>query len=145
MNSEAQTALEALAGRALTADEIALADARNDTALAASISTTLPPIIVPHEIGEGTVLEVLGLAGGTVFLDALAGNPQFKYVCKLLERGTLDVGKPLVRSNITALADAGLIPTAAATALLALAERPDRLDTATVSAALNRAYGLLTL
>lgn len=38
MIAEHQTALEALAGRALTADEIAMAEARQDATLAASLS-----------------------------------------------------------------------------------------------------------
>lgn len=151
MTPAQQTALETLAGRALTADDIGALDPllalRNDVAMATYLSHDRAAI-QSRTVGIGTVLATLAPDGGA-FLDAieqLAGlDPNVKWGLKLLERGELDVGMAATRALLTGIA--GNVPELAAgiNALLALAEVAEPIQYNALSDALNVAEGRLTL
>lgn len=97
---------------------------RNDAAIAAefSKSRTKPST---KEIGNGTILETIGLTHGNAMLDVIYNDPQFRHVKPLLEQGRLIVGSPLVVATIQGMAANGVIPAPARDALLALTVEPD--------------------
>jgi hypothetical protein len=49
-----------------------------------------------REIGNGTILEALGLTAGNALLDVINNAPDFRHVKPLVEQGRLIVGSPLV-------------------------------------------------
>ena len=58
---------------------------------------------VSTEIGNGLIIDTLGLAVGSDVLDAIYNVPEYRYVKPLLERGALDVNTDLVRNAIDTL------------------------------------------
>lgn len=151
MTTAQQAALEAVAGRALTGDEIAAIDlllpARNDVAIANILSAGRVKT-QPTPIGIGTVLAVMAPFGGE-FLNALesigATDANVKWALKMIEQGTFDVGHPVTRKQLQEFADATPAMSAAITALLAVGERTDPINYNAVSDALNIAEGRVTL
>lgn len=77
-----------------------------------------------REIGNGTILETIGLQYGNAMLDVIYNDPQFRHVKPLLEQGRLIVGSPLVVQTISGMVAGGVIPSAAGAALLALTVEP---------------------
>lgn len=148
MTPAQQTALETVACRALTPDEIASIDAylpdRNDVEIAAILSVGRVTIS-PTEIGNGLILSTIGLASGNTLLDYLATDATFRHVKPLLEQGRLDVSSALVRGALDGFTEASLITQVEANALKALAETPNPIQYNAVSDALNVAEGRLTL
>lgn len=150
MTPAQQAALESVAGKALTAEQIAAIDpylsARNDVAIA----TLLPPKVTIQStpIGIGTILATLAPNGGT-FLDALeaAGqsDPNVKWALKLIEQSNFDVGMSATRAQMVAFAQAAPAFADGIAALLATAERSEPIHYNAVSDALNIAEGRLTL
>lgn len=55
------------------------------------------------EIGNGTVLETLGIAAANAFLDVVSGTPDFRYVKPLLDQGRLKIGSALVQATIKSM------------------------------------------
>lgn len=151
MSPAQQSALEAAAGRALTADDIAACEPllaiRNDVSLAIHLSQGRRAL-QSRTIGIGTVLAVLAPDGGQ-FLDSIealaAVDPNIKWGLKLLERGELDIGMPATRGLLGGIAAnvASLAPGIAA--LLALAEIDAPVAVSQVSDFLNIAEGRATL
>lgn len=80
---------------------------------------------VPTEIGNGLILETLGLEAGNALLDVITATPDFRHVKPLLEQGRLRIDSPLVQAALDQLAQAGVITQAEANALKALAVQPD--------------------
>ena len=80
---------------------------------------------VPTEIGNGMIIETIGLAAGHALLDAIYGNADFRYVKPLLEQGRLRIDSPLVRATLDGMVGAGVITQAEANALKALAVQAD--------------------
>lgn len=150
MTPAQQTALESLAGRPLSDDEIAAIDPllpeRNDVAIAA----LLPPkvAIVSTPIGIGTILATLAPNGGA-FLDALEmlgqSDSNVKWALKLIEQSNFDVGMAATRMQMLEFAQAAPDFAAGIESLLATAERSEPIHTNAVSDALNVAEGRLTL
>ena len=150
MTPAQQSALEAVAGRVLTADEIAAIDSllpdRNDVAIAA----LLPPRveIIPTPIGIGTILATLAPNGGT-FLDGLealaATDSNVKWCLKLIEQGNLDVGMDATRQQMIEFAANAPVFSEGIAVLLQTAERATPIHYNAVSDALNIAEGRLTL
>jgi len=150
MDATQQAALQALAGRLLTTDEVTLAAARADQDLAASLSVGLVQT-VPTRIGPGAVLTALGAVSGAALLDAMtalaATVSPIKWGLALLNAGTFDVGNPVSIGMINLLVTggtigsvtipAGTVTQETATTLLALAVVPAPIATAQVSAILN--------
>jgi hypothetical protein len=62
-------------------------------------------------LGNGTVLEVLGIPDGNTFLDFLNTTQDFRYVKPLLEQGRLEIGKTIVQQVIQSLVPAVLTQT----------------------------------
>lgn len=130
MTPAQQQALEALVDRPLSADEIGLALARNDSALAASLSVGLTRI-ESCKIGSGTILAVMAPAGG-LFLSSLrdigAERPQtmdsanVEWTLGLINRGEFDIGMDASRQQLQLFAAANAAMAPGIAALLALAE-----------------------
>ena len=101
------------------------------------IAAALPPVVrmVPTEIGNGTVLETLGLAVGNALLDVLYNAPDFRYVKPLLEQGRLRIDAPSARAALDGIAAAGIAAgfgAAQAEAIKALADAVTPADEMTV-------------
>lgn len=77
-----------------------------------------------REIGNGTILETIGLQHGNAMLDVIYNDANFRHVKPLLEQGRLIVGSPLVVQTINGMVAGGVIPSAAGAALLALTVEP---------------------
>lgn len=150
MTPTQQSALESLAGRALTAEDIVAIEPhlaeRNDVAIAALLPAKVTIQSTP--IGIGTILAVLAPNGGA-FLDALetAGqsDPNVKWALKLIEQSNFDVGMSATRAQMVAFAQAAPAFADGIAALLATAERSEPIHYNAVSDALNIAEGRLTL
>ncbi len=151
MTPDQKSALEAVVGRALSADEHAAIEAllteRNDVAIAGVLSTGRVKIH-SSPIGIGTVLAVMAPSGGD-FLNALeatgAANANVRWALKMIEQGTLDVGHPVTRAQLDAFAKEQPLLTDAIKALLSVAEQPDPIHYNAVSDVLNIADGRLTM
>lgn len=141
-------ALEALISRVLTQSEINLIDAcitetnRNDTEIT-NILSIGRKTLTKRNIEKGDILDTIGLDAGNALLDAFDANPAFRHVKSELERGALDVSRPLVRSSLDSMAGVVIGFTQEhANAIKALAEAPDPLQLIQVSRALNNAEGI---
>lgn len=91
-----------------------------------------------HEIGNGTVLEVLGITTGNALLDILmssAADSPYRYVKPLLEQGRLLVGTPLVQATLATFVPS-IITQAQCDALCALGKEPDPYSAREISIAL---------
>ena len=55
------------------------------------------------EIGNGTVLAVLGIESGNVLLDEINTNPAYRYVKPLIEQGRLLIGSTLVQQVLQSM------------------------------------------
>lgn len=134
MTSEQQAELRAQA-RANQACAAALA-AKDLDALAQilSIGRTRP---VPREIGNGTVLDVLGLVAGNRLLDHIGMAPELRHVKPLLEQGRLTINTPSAKQvlqSFVALDD--VLSQSDADKLCALGQEPDPLTPQDVAEAL---------
>jgi hypothetical protein len=76
-----------------------------------------------REIGNGTILEVLGLDAGNALLDVINTDAKFRYVKPLVEQGRLLIGSPLVQATLQTMAPA-LLTQAQADALCTLGLEP---------------------
>lgn len=101
--------------------------AGHDTAQIAAQVSIERTRLVPTEIGNGAILETIGLAAGNALLDLINSAPDFRHVKPLLEQGRLRVDSALVRATLNSLVP-GVLSRAQADALLALAEVPDPID-----------------
>lgn len=143
MTPAQKSALEAIAGRGLTADEMAAIEphlaSRNDGAIAALLPAAVNVVSTP--IGVGTILAVMAPSGGG-FLNGLEGlaaaDANVKWSLKLIERGEFDIGHPVTREQLSAFAQANPALATAISALLAVAEHTELASTNAVSDALNR-------
>lgn len=55
------------------------------------------------EIGNGTVLAVLGIQAGNALLDEINTNPSYRYVKPLVEQGRLLIGSDLVQQVLQSM------------------------------------------
>lgn len=60
------------------------------------------------EIGNVTILEVLGLPVGNALLDIIYTDSNFRHVKPLVEQGRLTIGSPLVQGTIQSMVGAVL-------------------------------------
>lgn len=81
---------------------------RDLDALAAilSVGRTRPSVL---EVGNGTIIEAIGIESGNRLLDHINSDASMRYVRPLLEQGRLKVGSPVAQGTIRAFATAGLI------------------------------------
>lgn len=91
------------------------------------------------EIGNGKILETLGLATGNALLDLINTEPDFRHVKPLVEQGRLDISSALVQATVNSLVPT-LLTQAEADALLALGYAPDIVSPALVASALTGGY-----
>ena len=89
-----------------------------------------------QEIGNGLVLEVLGLAAGNAFLDMINSVADFRHVRPLLEQGRLRIGSPLVKATLTGMVPS-VLTAAQAKALLALGMEDSPVSPARVANAMD--------
>lgn len=147
MTPAQKTALENLVGRSLSAQEESDIDVflpdRNDVAIAAILSAGRVKSN-KREIGNGTVLEVLGIPSANYLLDAVNTDTNFRYVKPLLEQGRLMIGTSLVRATIKSLVPS-VITAEQADALCSLGLDSDPIHYNRVSDVLNVAEGRMTL
>ena len=88
------------------------------------------------EIGNGTILELLGLTLGTQVLDVINNTPAYKYVVPLLEQGRLQVGSTVVQAAVQAFVPA-LLTQAQADSLKSLGVVADHVSAARVANAMD--------
>lgn len=91
-------------------------------------------IAVATEVGNGTILEVLGLDVGNALLDLLYTQTNFRYVKPLLEQGRLRLDSALVQSTLDSLVGQQISATVTFTATHASALKARCLQPAPVSA-----------
>lgn len=108
---------------------------RDDGAIAAALSAGRTKL-VPVEIGNGTIIETIGLSAGNALLDVINSAPDFRYIKPLLEQGRLRVDSALVRGTLDSLVPS-VISSGHAAALKALAVVPDTITPQQVAAALE--------
>lgn len=96
----------------------ALLDAQDFDAIAAAVSVGRKRRNT-KEIGNGTILEVLGLSAGNALLDVINNVADFRHVKPLVEQGRLQIGSPLVQETVQDLVPA-VLTQAQADALCAL-------------------------
>lgn len=77
-----------------------------------------------REIGNGTILETLGLEAGNALLDVINSVPDFRHVKPLVEQGRLVIGAQLVQATVQKLVPS-VLTAAQADALCALGVEPD--------------------
>lgn len=138
MTPQQQAALEALAGRPLGADTAAVTEAvaAGDHRGIAAILSVGRTKTVPTEVGNGTVLEVLGLTVGNALLDVINSAPDFRHVKPLLEQGRLRLDSPMTQSALASLVPA-VLTAQHVSDLVARCTQPDPVTHPQVSAALE--------
>ena len=108
---------------------------RDDGAIATALSTERVKL-APTEIGNGGILEAIGMADGNILLDVINSAPDFRHVKSLLEQGRLRIDSALVRATLDSLVPA-VLTSDQATKLKALAEVPDPVSAQQVAQALE--------
>lgn len=78
----------------------------------------------PTSIGEGKILEVLGLDAGNAFLDVIDGAPDFRHVKKVVARGDFDMSTAVSHAGVQAMVPA-VLTQVHADMLKALGTAPD--------------------
>ena len=156
MNAAQQAALEAVAGRALTAPEITNIDTvlavRNDVAIAAILSEGQPTRMVSLQVeavfdalfatGDYMTLKVAQLQGNATAIMAFAVLDD----AKRIGSGTVDLSAVPTQQLMSSLKSLALLSDTGYNALVALATvSGDSINYNAVSDALNIAEGRLTL
>lgn len=108
---------------AIAADPALQALVPNTAALAIALSEGRKKF-VPTDIGNGTIIEVLGLTTGNALLDVLNTDPSYKYIKPLLEQGRLRLDSTIVRGSLSALVGT-LLTAEQEAALVGLAKADD--------------------
>ena len=142
MTPAQQAALETVAGRELTPEELTAIEPylvdRNDVQIAALLPARM--MLSETTVGVGTILAKMYPAGGA-FLDSLQALGQtdsnVKWALKLIEGGNLDVGHPLYRGILQQFAAAAPPFADGIALLLSVAERSNPVTASEVSIALN--------
>lgn len=97
-------------------------------AAALSVGRTKPSM---QEVGNGLVLETLGITAGNAFLDVIYNVPDFRHVKPLVEQGRLNISSALVQATIQSLVPA-VLTQPECDALCNLGKVPDPVDELTV-------------
>jgi len=108
----------------------------DDVAISAALSVGRTKV-VPTEIGNGTILEAIGLTAGNALLDVLNTAPDFRHVKPLIEQGRLRLDSPLVIGTLGALVASGVLTQENADVLAARARVPDVVTPQQVSDAIG--------
>ncbi|MCK0507925.1 hypothetical protein [Aromatoleum anaerobium] len=110
-------------------------------AAALSVGRTRPN---GREIGNGTVLETVGLVSGNRLLDVIDTEPSYRHVKPLLEQGRLVASSPVVVAALQSMVPL-VLSQAEANALIALGRDPDPVAEIDVRRALWNDDGSLAL
>jgi len=95
-----------------------------------------------REIGNGMILDTLGVAAGNKLLDHIATADELRHVRPLLEQGRLVIGAALAQAAIQSFVQLpGVLTQADADALCALGMEPDPLTPQDVADALYNPDG----
>lgn len=78
----------------------------------------------PREVGNGLILEALGMTEGNALLDVLSTAPDFRHVWPLVVSGRLDITTAEVAAALAGLEATGVVSAAGVEKLLALADVP---------------------
>lgn len=104
-----------------------------------SIGRTRPSAL---EIGNGIILEVLGVEAGNKLLDHIATADELRHVRPLLEQGRLTIGAPVVLAALQSFVNIpDVLSQADADKLCALGVEPDPLTPQDVAEALYNPDG----
>jgi hypothetical protein len=119
----------------------ALADARDVDALVTALSAGRTRYVA-REVGNGTVLEVLGLSVGNALLDLIQTQLTYRHVKPLLEQGRLRLDSAMVRATLQQLVGVEIAAGVTfeqqhADALVSLAQVPDPVDRTAVWVAIT--------
>lgn len=112
-------------------------DIKDHDLIAKHLSSTRTKI-VKTEVGNGLILDTVGLDIGNTLLDLFYTDTAFRYVKPLLEQGRLDISSPLARATLDRLV--GILPgfeQQHADAIKALAEVPDTITALEVAMILD--------
>lgn len=113
-----------------------LIESREHGAIAAAVSVGRTRSSMT-EIGNGSILETIGLSSGTALLDAIHATAAMKYVLPLLDQGRLKIGSALVQNTIDMFVAATVITSEQGEALKALGKEPAPVSVAEVVDALG--------
>lgn len=113
----------------------ALAQAGNPQAIAEALSVGRTKTM-PTEVGNGTILEVLGMQAGNALLDVINNAIDFRYVKSLVEQGRLRLDSPLTIGSLQSLVPS-VLTQAQVNALVAKATVSDSITWQQVAAALE--------
>lgn len=89
-----------------------------------------------REIGNGSILETLGIAAGNTLLDVINENVDFRYVKPLVNQGRLMIGSALVQATVQSMVPA-VLTQAQADALCALGFEDDIVSVYDIARALE--------
>lgn len=96
-----------------------------DTAAIAVFMSLARTCATDAEIGNGMVLEVLGIERGNALLDLIAADSDLRHVRPLLEQGRLRVASNLVAEWLQGLVGASQLTQQEADAITAIGLQPD--------------------
>lgn len=139
MTPDQQAALRAAArANAACAEALAGRDI-DDLARILSVDRTRPS---SREIGNGMILDTLGVAAGNQLLDHIATSDELRHVRPLLEQGRLVIGAQLAQDALQSFVQLpGVLSQADADKLCALGIEPDPLTPQDVAEALYNPDG----
>jgi hypothetical protein len=80
---------------------------RDDGAIAAALSVGRTRAKITA-IGDGTIIETLGIAAGNAFLDVIETVPDYRYVKRIIARGELDMSSLTAQGGVQAMVPAVL-------------------------------------
>lgn len=94
-----------------------------EAALMALLNDKTRTVPFARDIGNGSILETIGLAAGNALLDVINNVSDFRHVKPLVEQGRLVSSSPLVIATIQSLVPS-VLTQAQANALIALGTTP---------------------
>lgn len=89
-----------------------------------------------REIGNGAILDVLGLDVGSALLDVISNETVFRHVKPLLEQGRLSIGSPAVQATLQSFVPA-LLTQDQADALIALGYDDDTVTAEQIASSID--------
>lgn len=114
-----------------------------DTAAIAAALSVGRTRLVHTEIGNGSILQAMGIAEGNAVLDFINTHSDLRHVKPLVEQGRLRLDAEMTRQFLQTFVNINLCSQASANRLLAMAQAPDPVDETTVKRALWTADGQL--
>lgn len=113
-------------------------------AIAAAISADRKKL-VHTEIGNGSILQAMGITQGNAVLDFIYTHNDFRHVRPMLEQGRLRLDAAMTLQFLQLFVAQGLCTQESANALIAMAQVPDPIDEMLVRRALWSDDGVLQI